>query len=620
MAEELRESLSSLTVDVLRWYAGALPVAPAVTRKADWVAAIERVLLDPAEVGRLWEQLAPEQREVVALAVHELGGRYDAEVVNARLPRRPRPRSSASLGYYGTRSRESGASAFDLLFCAGYGTAVPRQVLAVLRKLAPKPAPMRLEGQVGPPVARPTGKRPGRKLDPPPEVMVAETERAAPHDLAATLQAVQAGKVGVGASGLPTLPSARLLRERLLLGDYFADDYARADDAVRPIALAVLVQAAGWAKAAGKAGGKLALTKRGQAVAARRPSAEDLREAWQSWLASDLLDELSRVRAIKGRNARGVHLTRPAERRERLPAILRDLPVGRWVELDELFRYARAGRLGPTIERGGERSGETGLYVGYSQEHGWLGYQGVDYWDVVIGSYLRATLWEYAATLGVIDVAYTRPEESPHDFGDLYGLDDEPYLSRYDGLLGVRVTALGAYVLGLAPEYRPPADTEPERPAVKVLPNLDVVVTDPAALAPVERASLEQVAEHTSLGVYRLDRERLLQAAEQGTTVEQVRQLLARASGQPADDLPQTVGVFLADVERRAGQLRETGRWIALESDDPYLLTELANSAALRGMVRLASVEERTILLVAAAREAAARRQLKRLGYVASRG
>jgi hypothetical protein len=450
--------------------------------------------------------------------------------------------------------------------------------------------------------------------------MVVETERPARHDLAATLQVVQQGKLAVGTTGLPTLPTVRLLRERLLLGDYFADAYARTDDAIRPVALAVLVQAAGWAKAAGKTGGKLALTKPAQALLARGVVAEDLRAAWEAWLTSDLLDELSRVRAIKGRNARGVHLTRPAERRPKLAAILRACPVGRWVELDELFRYARAGRLGPTVERQLGREDDTGLYLGWSQEYGWLGYQGVDYWDVVIGSYLRAALWEYAATLGLIDVAYTRPEESPHDFGDLYGMDDEPYLSRYDGLIGVRLTALGAYVLGLAPEYRPPTDAAPERPAVKVLPNLDVVVTDPAALAPVDRAFLDQIAEHTSPGVYRLDRERLLRAAELGTTVEQVRQLLARTSGLAPDELPQTVGVFLADAERRAGMLRETGRWVALESDDSYVLTELANSSALRGMVRLASVGERMVLLVAEAKETAARRQLKKLGYTPSKG
>src|SRR5690348_390644 len=108
MAEDLRESLSALTVDILKWYAGGLPSAPAVTRKADWIAAIERVLLDPAEVGRLWEQIAPEQREVVSLAVHELGGRYDAEVIRARRPGAPRPRSASpySYGTYGRRRSE----------------------------------------------------------------------------------------------------------------------------------------------------------------------------------------------------------------------------------------------------------------------------------------------------------------------------------------------------------------------------------------------------------------------------------------------------------------------------------------------------------------------------------
>ena len=127
-----------------------------------------------------------------------------------------------------------------------------------------------------------------------------------------------------------------------------------------------------------------------------------------------------------------------------LAAILSACPVGRWVALDELFRYVRAHYLGPTIER----SEHSSLYVGWSMEAGWLEYAGTDYWDVVVGTYLRAVLWEYVATLGLIDIAYTYPEDSARDVGGLYGFDDE-YLSRYDGLLGVRLTPLGAYVLGL---------------------------------------------------------------------------------------------------------------------------------------------------------------------------
>jgi hypothetical protein len=71
----------------------------------------------------------------------------------------------------------------------------------------------------------------------------------------------------------------------------------------------------------------------------------------------------------------------------------------------------------------------------------------------VVGSYLRALLFEYAATLGMIEIAYTRPEETPHSFGDAYGLDEFEYLSRYDGLLGLRLTGLGAYALGLTDAY-----------------------------------------------------------------------------------------------------------------------------------------------------------------------
>jgi DNA-binding IclR family transcriptional regulator len=56
-------------------------------------------------------------------------------------------------------------------------------------------------------------------------------------------------------------------------------------------------------------------------------------------------------------------------------------------------------------------------------------------------------LFECAATLGVIDVAYTDPAGARDDYRSLWGGDRRSRLSRYDGLLAVRVNELGAAVL-----------------------------------------------------------------------------------------------------------------------------------------------------------------------------
>jgi len=68
-------------------------------------------------------------------------------------------------------------------------------------------------------------------------------------------------------------------------------------------------------------------------------------------------------------------------------------------------------------------------------------------WDVLEGRYALCVLFEYAATMGLIDIRYTDPRGARPDYRFLWGADVLPYLSRYDGLCAVRVNALGAALL-----------------------------------------------------------------------------------------------------------------------------------------------------------------------------
>ncbi len=609
----VEQSLTNMTVDELKWY--AVVVATKVpTRKADLIRLLVQALTSPAEVRRLWDQLSPVQQSVVAEIVHALAGRYDPQVIAAKYPGAATPANPRGYDgfyvFYSSGRKQQVATPFDVLFVYGYdlGRYIPSDLLNVLRTIAPPPAPTELRSH-----ADSSEISVGKKRRTPTDVLVAATELAAFHDLAATLYLVQQGKLSVSTTTkLPTLTGLRQLRLHLLEGDYYGEqEYNRAEDALRPFALTLLVQTAKWAQPGGSSG-KLELTKSGMALPTGALQPEHIRDAWTRWIKSDLLDELSRIRAIKGQQSKAARLTKPTERREKLVAALRVCPVGQWVELDELFRYMRAEQLSPVIER----NAETALYVGPYQEYGSLAYNN-NYWDVVIGSYLRAVLWEYVATLGLIEIAYTAPEHARSRFQGVYGLDDADYLSRYDGLLAIRLTQLGAYVLGLVDTYTAPAAMAAQgQPALHVLPNLDVVVTDATRLTLGDRGTLERIGIVQHQGVYRLDREQLLEATQQGLNLDQIQTFLASKSGVDVSQLPQTVQVFFNEVAQRLGALRVGGRMILLEGDDPYLLTELANTAGLRAMVRLATIDGKPVLLVPEEREAAAQRHLRKLGYV----
>ena len=71
--------------------------------------------------------------------------------------------------------------------------------------------------------------------------------------------------------------------------------------------------------------------------------------------------------------------------------------------------------------------------------------------------------------LGIVDVAFRDPVNARSDYRHMWGVDDLSCLSRYDGLRYIRLTRLGAYILGLADAYRP-AETKPSA-ALSVLPS-----------------------------------------------------------------------------------------------------------------------------------------------------
>ncbi len=234
----------------------------------------------------------------------------------------------------------------------------------------------------------------------------------------------------------PLAATVKLVEDVLVAGDYYE---GAPGEPVAAFAWPVLLQVGALAQLDGT---RLELTPRGQAVLAR-PSYEALGGLWARWLKSVSHDELSRVEAIKGQRKPST-LTSVPKRRAAVVAGLASLLPGAWVDVDALLSILEYQRTPLVVARSLMALWRLYLVDSY---YGSLGHAGRHAWGVVEGRYALCVLFEYAATLGAIDVAYTDPAGARDDYRDLWGADHLPWLSRYDGLVAVRVNELGAAIL-----------------------------------------------------------------------------------------------------------------------------------------------------------------------------
>ena len=244
------------------------------------------------------------------------------------------------------------------------------------------------------------------------------------------------------------------------------------------------------------------------------------------------------------------------------------------------------------------------LYI-TDAHYGSLGYADGHDWDILEGRYLLCLLFEYVATLGMIDVAFTDPDGARTDFANLWGTDEMAWLSRYDGLQTFRLNPLGAYCLGLAAEYEP--STPPRRASLTVFPDRRLCAD--AQLSPDERLVLQTWANAESDDVWRLDRDKILAAVESGHDADDLRRFLAARDDQP---LPETVEGFLRNAERGARALRTQGMALLIECADADIAARLATDARTAKLCLRAGERH---LVVRTTSEAAFRKAMRTLGY-----
>lgn len=597
--DSLNQSLEARTIDDL------LPLAKLVTKnvprkKAALVAAISGALDDGA-LREFWNRLDTISQAAIAETAHHPEGRFDARQFQAKYGKPPERYRN---GYH---NRENNQPHTLLDIFLPHNRMPPDLQHRFLAFLPQPPAAeiqivKALPEEVSPelPSWHPESKK-GNKA----RLTVTATERAGMHDLMAVLRLIESGKLAVSkatqrATGAGVLAVLAVLRDGEFLSESLHEDDG---NALRSFAWPLLVQAAGYAKSSGT---KLALTKAGKAALAGPPHVA-IKHVWKRWLKSTLLDEFNRIDTIKGQNRKKRRTLTPVPpRRAALEAILRQCTPGAWIELDEFFRFFQASGDEIAVAKN-----PWDLYIS-EPEYGSLGYDGFHSWELLEGRYVLCALWEYAATLGMVDVAHIPAPWARNDFRSNWGTDDLDYLSRYDGLMFFRINPLGAYCLGLTDTYE--ATPIASRPALRIQSNHEIVVADREHFEAGDALFLDRICKKSNESTWRLDQGKILAAIEGGFDPKEIAQFLSAKS---ADNLPDTVTHLLDDIRRRAALIAHAGTAEVFDVKDSATALLILHDSEAKALC-FAAGENR--LVVPAEKATAFRRALRKLGYVAAVG
>jgi hypothetical protein len=481
-------------------------------KKPDRIKAIVTALFK--EPKAIFARLSPLAQQAVSETVHTWGGMFESRMFMARYSASP----------WADAKKGSGQGTGDLLSLFIVYGQIPGDLLETLRDFAPVPP----EDQI-----RYAETGPGEECE------VRETARAALANAAMVLAQVAEKKVRVSAkTGRATAATVRMIGELLYQGDWYDEEIGP----MQAFAWPLLLQGGGLAKSDG---GSLALTPAGL-KALKKDLAGGIKAAWKRWEKTTLIDEFSRVTAIKGQqSAGGRTMTSPAKRRPMINMLLEALQPGGWVSVDELARLI----LSRDDYSFSMVNYEWKLYL-FDPQYGHLDYY--DTWPLLQFRYLLVYLFEYCATLGLLDVAYTDPREARDDFTECWGGDDLDFLSHCDGLEYIRINDLGAYVLGHTDTFQEKKDTT----TIYAFDGRDILYTGSGEIPPGQVLFLDRIAKRREVDRWRLSASSLMSAMGGAESLAEIKTTLTASS--PTGLNPEIEHLF-QEVEQRSTAFVEVG-------------------------------------------------------------
>jgi len=591
MELSVKEVLERLYVPPLQFFARTLGLPRTITRKGELIDALVKAMEMEVDVEKAWRKLDKTERRILAEVAHN-GGSYDPAAYRAKY-----------LEWCPTQLPDvrSVETSLVWLFCSlELGRYVmPQAVADRITKLAPELSPPELSTLDEIP-NKITGKQFGTRV-----VYHHLGDNFSVMELGSVLNLIKSTPIRVNVSTLrPTGNAVSRLADALIDLDFSLKVLRMTENssgptqypgAIRPHAWAVLVQQCSWCKPAGDA---LQLTDRGAAMLSERKM-EEFRKGVRRFIENDEFDELHRINGLEPPSHYAkLNLNRPSARRRAIWKSMKTWPQNRWMAFDEIFRYLVASGSGfNTYQYPFRDSRELGSRSGifYTNEY-------------VDRLYLLAFLFESLGTLGLLDLGYTHPAHMWTGGKPSRLRNDQSFLSRYDGLLFIRLNPLGIYCLGLADEHDSRATLS--EGLFRVLSNHEIVVERDEDLPPTAQYMLRSIGKQTSPFLWRLDEDVLLKFLESGGRMKEVVDFL---DDHEPDGLPENVRAHLDDMSRKAALVLGSEEALIIETADEHVAAEVAKD---RRTSKFCKLVHNRFIAVSKRDLRTFRNALRKLGYV----
>jgi len=559
----LQNALNNLTVDQLKLRLKLITKAPKLIRKQEIISFLSNELLSN-NLNHYWERLSDLEQKAVSEAIYSYeDGAFNRNKFIAKYEKLPT--------YFSSNSRSGQQCALSLFF---YQDLLAAELADSCKSLVDSPEHFQLT-RYSIEEIKDYAKNQQKELNQyhenyQPELTVLSMETTAIHDLQAVLNLIEGGKISVSEkTKIAGSATVKKITAILLEGDFYSeqdvwdldDDTGGAIYPIRAYAWPLLLQSTGLGLVR-RVGTKLQLTTKGKKVS-KSPIEESLRLIYQCWREKGLLDEFNRITVIKGQTGKGQRLYPLARRRLVIEQALKACPENEWIAVEDFFRFMQIEDFDLRVIWDHWK-----LYISDSR-YGCLAYSSCPF-EVIEGRYILAYLFEYLATLGMIDVAYLPPYYIRDDYKQLQETYDLSFFSQYDGLLFFRINPLGSYCLQKNDEYQPP------KQSISLLLATDdnLKLTLQRNATPTEKLILDQFLLPETERTYQLDQHFLLQAIEQGGDLTVFINFLNEVSEQP---LAKSILDELVVVEERCHALTDVGNARLLNCSSIALAKMLAD-------------------------------------------
>ncbi|MFH0926329.1 MAG: hypothetical protein V1872_12005 [bacterium] len=285
--------------------------------------------------------------------------------------------------------------------------------------------------------------------------------------------------------------------------------------------------------------------------------------------------------------------------------LLKNLPLGSWISIDNLLKFIIYRDIDLMfIKR--ERVADYLYFTAKFKSDGFdrrVSIAGEYFNKGLIFPLVKGNMFLFAS-LGLIDIAYNLPSNDL----DVQTIDKE-YLSVFDGVKYIRLTNLGAYVIGKIQSYTPAIQTESAKGEI-ILDHNRLILTLNGE-DKIKRMTLERLSERIGENRYKLDYTSFLQGCGKKKDVEQKINLFKRAV---SSNLPTIWVDFFEDVLARIHPLTRQETFLTYKiSMDKNLIHLIATDSILKKYILKA---ENYYILIEQENFNKVKNRLESLGYL----